>query len=641
MKIGKKEFKFNFSEHWWIIILLGVAISFLVTNGQLTQGLKSLPTCLYGCDFYYEQGIAMDIMNNPANSWQSSTHDWLGPNTNSIPKSAFYLRALVQVFSPYDYFNSWKTLITLSYFLVLVGVAGWFLLYNKMFGNKLLSIFLTVISFSLLDLPYFKGRAILNVIFPYLFLLYIQILEDDKINLKTFLYSILTIAVIVFISNAHAMGFFLCYFFLGFGYLFFSFKSIKPKQWLKTLKTRVFRNKTIVFFFIIKISIGLNFLLGWWYYTIFVHGGAENAERFDVHVPLTNTSAFLSRTLGAVQHLFLRFDSFTTGFLSIMSILGVAAMFFLKTKSTRVRYIRWIFYAFLFSVFNYVITVPLLGKNLSPAHALDLLGVFFTACLFALVFFSARSIFKYPRIAEMAVLLLLIVAFTSLNVHAIKVKRSNDKFWTNGARELPAYYLGLQDWYKQNNINPSDTILISTNELSFASHGVTGCKLLAGRQSHFFFYGDFQRYWLDSAVILYSNSAEVRKNLLQHYVDLASKTGKTLYLYWDYYWINSEYTSDGQGGYRPFDPLRFEHTPQREKVLKTNGIKFALQQDAIFEPSAQNNPYAQRLDILYVSPDNYRNQTHPWNADLDQYLEEVWNFKSGSDKVAALYEIKV
>jgi hypothetical protein len=75
--------------------------------------------------------------------------------------------------------------------------------------------------------------------------------------------------------------------------------------------------------------------------------------------------------------------------------------------------------------------------------------------------------------------------------------------------------------------------------------------------------------------------------------------------------------------------------------LDKNGIPYFIRKNAIFEPSAQNNPYATKLDVIYISPEAYRNATHPWNEDLDQYLIEIWNSSYNGEVVAKLYSIKL
>jgi len=211
-----------------------------------------------------------------------------------------------------------------------------------------------------------------------------------------------------------------------------------------------------------------------------------------------------------------------------------------------------------------------------------------------------------------------------------------DKFWQGGYQELPPQYAAFQTYLKTNHINPSNMIVLSTNELSFALNGVSGVKLFLGRQSHYFFFGDFQKIWMDGAIILYGNNSESQSALISKYTQIAKSSGKELYLYWDYYWIQSEYQSQNNQVY-PFDPLRFEYSDERAQQLIYNGVPVQAMDNAIFEPSAQNSPYAYKMKILYVVP-KYYNATHPWSNIIDPYLKKVWSYESGGVEIASLYK---
>jgi hypothetical protein len=42
-----------------------------------------------------------------------------------------------------------------------------------------------------------------------------------------------------------------------------------------------------------------------------------------------------------------------------------------------------------------------------------------------------------------------------------------------------------------------------------------------------------------------------------------------------------------------------------------------------------------------VSPQNYRSFEKPWARDLDNYLEEVWNYSYEGKIIAKIYKLKL
>ena len=79
-----------------------------------------------------------------------------------------------------------------------------------------------------------------------------------------------------------------------------------------------------------------------------------------------------------------------------------------------------------------------------------------------------------------------------------------------------------------------------------------------------------------------------------------------------------------------FDPLITYSTEKAKQELKENNIT-SKELLGWVDPSAKNEKI-RKFKILIVSPDNYYMQTHPWKPDLDDYLEEVWNYTQGSKK---------
>ncbi len=636
-----------------ILLFLLIMCFYLLSVYNLSKNLESIPTCIYGCDYYFENGINIDYNNNMDKTWESSSHGWLG-HINSLPKADAFLKSLVAKFTNYDNIDFWKNTLIYSYIMIIIGLISWFLLYNLLFSNGYISLFLTILSFNLTKTPYFKYSSIVNVFLPILIiLLYLfdkKEIKNNKIDKKLLFYTVLLIIVIVLLSHIHSMVFFMTYIFLFFYYLFYFLLPFKKKDFncfscfLKAILERVKNIKSILLILVVIISMFINLLLGWWYRVFFVYKGQTNAFKFDVHTNLRIPHNYIFKTIEYTKDLFFNFSNLSKAIITILLLISILVYFIFKIKkSDNIRkFVFWISVSFLFSLYCYLITIPLLGLQLSPKHTDHFRPLFLCVLIGYLLYFIYYFLDKkYPIYKKYFNLILVLgIIFFSLNSVGLLINKfESNNFWQNGKHKIPQHYEDLAKFIAENNLE--DDVFLSTNELSFAIHGISGVQLLTGRQSHFFIFGDFQKYWMDAAIIFYSNSSINRKEVLNKYYTIAKKQGRDLYLYWDYYWINSEWQQTKNGQIYPFDPLRFEDSKERRKILEENQIYYFVKKDSIFEPSNQNNPYATKLDILYISPQNYRSFEKPWNADLDNYLEEVWNYSYQGKEIAKLYKIKI
>ena len=74
---------------------------------------------------------------------------------------------------------------------------------------------------------------------------------------------------------------------------------------------------------------------------------------------------------------------------------------------------------------------------------------------------------------------------------------------------------------------------------------------------------------IDAALILYGNNTEKKLELIEKY--------NIKYIYWDYYWINSEYKFDTNGNIAGiYDPMIAFYSEDSEKKLVENGVKYSV-----------------------------------------------------------------
>jgi len=185
-------------------------------------------------------------------------------------------------------------------------------------------------------------------------------------------------------------------------------------------------------------------------------------------------------------------------------------------------------------------------------------------------------------------------------------------------------------WIK-NNTGVYD-VFLSNNELSFALTALTGRKIVIFRRNHVpTFFLDFDTREIDAATILYSNNASLVRKLLKKY--------NISYLYWNYYWINSEFHLDENGRIvNIFDPLMVFDTQENRKLLEERKLRY-VEIETWPDPAMRGKEY-KKARMLLIIP-NYRNFTHPWSETLDQFLELQWGYSRGNVSYAKIYKIAV
>jgi hypothetical protein len=179
------------------------------------------------------------------------------------------------------------------------------------------------------------------------------------------------------------------------------------------------------------------------------------------------------------------------------------------------------------------------------------------------------------------------------------------------------------------NTDVKDTIL-TANEVGFAVNALSGRKLLITRRAQNDAYSDLESRELAAAIILYGNDVQAKKELLKKY--------DVKYLYWDSYWIQSEYTFNEQGqivGW--FDPIVLFDSAEKREILGKYNISY-FSQNTWLDPAAKGEHF-NKFDYLFISPQNYINLTHPWNPNLDVFLQEVWSYPSSGQAMSRLYKI--
>ena len=81
------------------------------------------------------------------------------------------------------------------------------------------------------------------------------------------------------------------------------------------------------------------------------------------------------------------------------------------------------------------------------------------------------------------------------------------------------------------------------------------------------------------------------------------------------------------------------YSTEVEKTLKANNISFNKEY-MVIDSSKRNNERIEKFDVLVVYPTKF-DLTHPWHPDLDNFLEEIWNYEIDGQVYSRLYKIKI
>jgi len=239
------------------------------------------------------------------------------------------------------------------------------------------------------------------------------------------------------------------------------------------------------------------------------------------------------------------------------------------------------------------------------------------------VFLGLRQIRVYRRY-----FVLILLLFLFYDTYDTSQRFLSEDRWMNMARtQLPENMLEMQSAVFENtNVND---VFLSTYELTFALNSLTGRKGLVSRRAHNSPYIDMDQRTADAAIILYGNNDSLRRDLLEKY--------SVNYLYWDHYWMNSEYSVDPDGQLKGvFDPMLVIDTPAYRQYLDSNGVNYFAQRTWI-DPSVKGEDIV-TYDLLFILPAKMDWQ-HPWTDGFDKYLESFWEYEKDGQVISRLYEI--
>ncbi len=324
------------------------------------------------------------------------------------------------------------------------------------------------------------------------------------------------------------------------------------------------------------------------------------------------------------------FSTIPEALLTVFTLIGVGLLFCIKKLNKEFKFILLMLGFGLIVALSYFITMPLLGINFIPTYIYSVF-VSFSVILFALyiltLILKKLPLDKYAEtikiIALFVIIIILLLSFIPMSADYRQTK------WYNvSLNEVDNSKLEMQE-YILNNTDVND-VFLTTKEVGFMLNGFTGRKLISGRRAHNDPFENLDIREMEQAIILYGDNISVKQQLLRKY--------DVKYLYWEQYWIQSEYYFNKEGQVTGwFDPLIAFKEQRYIDMLLDNKIFFS-EQNTYVDPTLKSE-YHPTYDLLFIAPQNYHTFEHPWNPNLDIFLEEVWNYTQNGRVISRIYKV--
>lgn len=588
------------------------AIIYLIVLYSALGTLLSLPSPIYGGDYYHSRGA---IENYVEGGGAFKHPAMLNETAIYFPLYTSLVGSFAKLFS-LDAFEAMKY-FNLFYFIVALIVT--YLFFSLVLKNKSIGLGLTLMYIA--PIPIWKYLQFTIYLMIPLFLLSLYLFFEKR-NVYSSIFCGVSFGLV---GLSHSVAFVMaCIFFGIFSAYFLIGECVERKNSKYTLNKETFKKEIkqkIIFISIISL-IALLISLTYWYEPVFKFHGKTLNPLTEYGIP--TPEIFKNKIhlfLDPIKGMFFNFSDLLASFSSLLALSGFICLLLIKKYSQESKFIiLMIFSGFVAS--NHF----LFGVNFVPSY----MAVFsFKIIAPLLIGFSIYVLLNKFKNQSIYIILLFLILSAMISFSNYKTGYLDDKWAQNGKRPIENHFLEAEKWVKDN-VNVND-VFISTNELSFALNGLTGRKFQNIRIGVAGGWTDIFSKMKESAIILYGDDDSEREELI--------KKNNIKYLYWNYYWLQSEFQFDAEGKLvNVFDPLFVWDTEKNREDLKKVNITFDPQHTWI-DAAARGEAY-KKYDILYIYP-SYFNYTHPWNKKLDKYLKEVWRYEEGENNLAKIYEINI
>jgi len=603
------------SAYWkdaLFIVLLFIYASLVI---GLTSQLKQMPSPLYGGDYYHSLAHVEHFKSGGSAFVNPALRGGL---PSYFPTYTILAGGIARIFS-IESFQAMKIFAILEVFLAVIVV---YILGNYLFRNKLAAMIFTGLYLNLTLFPVVKYlHFALTFVFP-LFILaaYHFYRKQDWLS------AVLLGLAYGFIGLSHSVAFITASLFLLILSLY-----LLVFQHMKHLRIKLDREFKKQFIKSLKLLLVIALIGGaiamlYWFKPIFVfHGKPLNPIQDFDQPDFSRIGVQINFIKDTFNLFFFNFSSLYLAIRTVLFLLSILGLILIKKIYDSQKFLLLILFTAIIGSLHFIITQPIIGTNFA-ADYVALFSMTLATALFATLGAVMMSSFakKYSVIALVLILLMVVAA----NIVQFKAYEKDDQWLQVGRTELTPDLKAMQSWILSN--TDVNDVFLSNNELSFALNALTGRKLVTIKRGHTEMFSDADKNMREATVMLFSNNTGNIRQLL--------KERDVKYLYWHINWINLEYQFDSSGKMTGmFDPFLLLDKPETRDLLLRNNISYSAQNTWI-DPAIKNDNI-KKFDALLITPQNYLNYTHPWNRNLDSYLQEVWSFSQGDTVVSRIYKI--
>jgi len=570
--------------------------------------LQSLPSPIYGGDFYYQLGHVHHFLQGGGFMESSSLFDAL---PTYMPLYPWLTAQSAQLFG----WDAMEAMFFCSIIFKLLSLFLWYLLLKELFPKEPLFhlLGLSFVAFSTMVILKYTAFAYSIILPIFLIALYRFLTQRSYLNalflgvvygVSALSYTILFVGITLLLSGL---------------FLYEVWNAFRKKDLGDYLRSN------FPFYLVVLFS-SLPLAMIYWYHPLVDHHLHTYYNRAKLDFPdfglISVQQAFMSETF---KRIFFNFSSPLGLLHSLLSFLGIAALFL--DRGPLRRFVTLYALASLLIVFSYLITEPLFDTNLIP-HRLRMFFIGSSATLLRLygLIYLIRQI---PSSAlRRATVIGVSLLFLGLGYNQF-TKQKESRWYQRGLQPINPVFQGVGEYLRQH--ADAHSVVLSTKELGFALNAVSGIKLVSGRWAQNGSpFTDLSLRDGHLGVILYGKTSDLRQTLLEHY--------HPRYLFWSNYWVPSEYRFDRKGKVVGlFDPLiMFDHPKYRK--LWDDAKLYYFSKSYWLDPSSKK-PEVRRYKILINSPENYRSLHRPWHPSLDPRLKKVWSYREKGKERAALYQI--
>ena len=592
-------------------VFVVVILFYLLLQLGLVSSFNSMPSPLYGGDYYFQLGHVNHIYYGG---------DLFG-SSNVLDSEPGYLPLYPILAAGFSKVFGFEPMFGMFYFslvLLLLSLVFTYLLLNKLFSDKktaILGMFLYFLVSSGLIVKYSKFSGL--VMMPIYFYFLISTFEDYKTK-----NALITGLILGLVGLSHTIAFLSA---LGMLILFSLYFSLLKDISLKEMKIKIVKSdlKKVLIVFTIVFIIGFIISLLYLYRPLFVHGLEQTPHYLEWNgLDFSSSSVKLDFLKTQIKNVLFNFSSVYSSILSLLAIFGLILVSFSKKNSYSNKVLGLTLFGFFIATFHYFITM-LFGTNFYPERMGDFMWYFFA---FFLICYSIKFMFqKIPSRYGVYVLIIFVVILGVFQYNSFKEYKFTNQWINVGRGDILEHHKNLKEFVLSD--TDVNDVFLTSNELGFAINSLTGRKLLISRRAQNSPFLDMDERVKAASLILYGNNSESRKQMIEKY--------DVKYLYWDPSWLQTDYQFSEEGIVGKFDPLLLFDTFENEQFLKDNMITY-FKDNAYVDPAMQGKEY-KKFDLLYIISN--LNPEQPWSNDLNPYLKEVWSYTENGNVVGRIYEV--